>query len=297
MKPTSSPHKAGFVNIIGSPNVGKSTLMNLLVGERLSIINAKAQTTRHRIKGIVNGEGYQIVFSDTPGVLQPAYKLHDAMNGVVNEAFSDADVIVLVIDVNETKINNDDIFEKIKKTDTPVLIAVNKIDTVDQGNLEKSFIHWKELLPKAKLLPISALNKFNIDTLKQNIVDLLPASPAYYPDDQLTDKPEKFFVSEIIREKILTYYKKEIPYSVEVVVTAFKDLPDILKISVEIYVMRDSQVSILVGHNGVAIKKVGTEARKTLEKFFDKKIFLETFVKVKKDWRDNDKDLKKFGYL
>ncbi len=290
-------HKSGFVNIIGSPNVGKSTLMNALVGERLSIITQKAQTTRHRIKGIVNGEDFQIVYSDTPGVLKPAYKLHDAMLAFVMEAFTDADVILLVVEVGETRINNDDVFEKLKNTSTPVLLLLNKIDNLSsQTELEEKVSYWNSLLPKAEILPISAINNFNIKQIQDKIISLLPTMPAFYPKDQLTDKSERFFVEEKIREKILLYYEKEIPYSVELKTTSFKEEEQIIKISVEIYVMRESQKGIIIGPNGSAIKRVGTSARKELEQFFGKKIFLETFVKVKKDWRNDDNQLRQFGY-
>jgi GTPase len=292
-----SMHKAGFVNIIGSPNVGKSTLMNQLVGERISIITNKAQTTRHRIKGIVNGDDFQIVYSDTPGVLKPAYKLHDAMLGFVNEAFSDADVLLVVVEANEQKINNEEVFEKILKTKTPMLVLVNKIDMFkSQDELEARIQYWKELIPNAEIMPLSALNKFNIDLVQKRIVELLPQNEAFYPKDQLTDKSERFFVEEKLREKILLYYEKEIPYSVEVVVNEFKELPDIIRISTDIFVMRESQKGIIIGPNAAAIKRVGTAARKDLEVFFQKKIFLETFVKVKKDWRNDDNQLKRFGY-
>ncbi|MEQ1734776.1 MAG: GTPase Era [Bacteroidia bacterium] len=290
-------HKSGFVNIIGSPNVGKSTLMNQLVGERISIITSKAQTTRHRIKGIVNGEDYQIVYSDTPGVLKPAYKLHDAMLGFVNEAFSDADVLLVVVDAEEEKINNDDVFEKILKTKTPMLLLLNKIDIFkSQEELNARVEYWKDLIPNAEVVPFSALNKFNMDHIQKRIVELLPQNPPFYPKDQLTDKSERFFVEEKLREKILLYYEKEIPYSVEVLVTEFKELPEIIRISTDIYVMRESQKGIIIGPNAAAIKRVGTAARKDLEVFFQKKIFLETFVKVKKDWRNDDNQLKRFGY-
>lgn len=290
-------HKAGFINIIGSPNVGKSTLMNELVGERLSIITNKAQTTRHRILGIVNGEDFQIIYSDTPGVLKPAYKLQETMLQVVNEAFSDADVMLLVIEVGEEEIKNEEIYQKLLNTKTPVLLLLNKIDTIDQEKLEQKVAHWKNKIPNAEILPISALNKFNIATVQKRIVELLPESPPYYPKDQLTDRSERFFAAEIIREKILLYYQKEIPYSVEILVTAFKESEDIIRISAEIYVARESQKAIIIGHQGKAIKKLGIESRKELERFFQKKIFLETFVKVNKDWRDDEKKLKRFGYM
>lgn len=284
-----SVHKAGFVNIIGSPNVGKSTLMNELVGERLSIITNKAQTTRHRILGIVNGEDFQIIYSDTPGVLKPVYKLQETMLQVVNEAFSDADVLILVLEAGEEEIKNEEIFQKLLSIKSPLLVLINKIDTIDQEKLHKLVEHWKSKLPNAEILPISALNKFNISLVQKRIVELLPASPPFYPKDQLTDRTERFFAAEIIREKILLYYQKEIPYSVEVIVNNFKESDDIIRIAAEIFVIRESQKAIIIGHQGKALKKVGIEARKQLEKFFQKKIHLETFVKVNKDWRDDEK--------
>jgi len=289
-------HKAGFVNIIGNPNVGKSTLMNAWVGERISIISAKAQTTRHRILGIVNHDDYQLVLSDTPGILEPAYKLQENMMDFVRGAFQDADVLVYMVETGEKKMNNDAIFEKLKNTDQPLLLLLNKIDNVDQQILETQFVYWQELLPNASIFPISALNKFNIDTVFEKIVSLLPESPPYYDKDTLTDKPERFFVTEIIREKILKYYSKEIPYSVEIEVEEFIREENILRIRAIIFVARDSQKGIIIGHKGRALTKIGTLARRDLEAFFKTKIFLDLFVKVNKDWRNNDSQLKRFGY-
>ncbi|HYX10298.1 MAG TPA: GTPase Era [Bacteroidales bacterium] len=289
-------HKAGFVNILGNPNVGKSTLMNLLVGERLSIITSKAQTTRHRIPGIVNGADYQIVFSDTPGILKPNYKLQESMMKFVSGAFEDADIILYITDVVETFDKNADFLDRLKNVDIPVIILINKIDLTNTEKLNTLAELWHETLPKAEILPISAISAFNTDRIIPRIVELLPDGPPFYPPDALTDKPERFFVSEIIREKILLYYKKEIPYSVEVEIESFKEEEKIIRISAIIYVMRDSQKGILIGHKGSALKKTGTEARKALEKFFEKKIFLELFVKVNKNWRESDRQLKRFGY-
>ncbi len=290
-------HKAGFVNIIGSPNVGKSTLMNVLVGERLSIITSKAQTTRHRIMGIVNGEDFQIVYSDTPGVLKPNYKLQESMMDFVNTAITDADVILFVTDIYEDIKIEEKILHKIKHTHAKVLLLVNKIDLAkEQDQLEAKVQYWKTEVPNAEVIPVSALEKFNVNYIFDRIIALLPEGPGYYDKDQLTDKPEKFFVSEIIREKILLNYKKEIPYSVEVVIESFKDEEKIIKIRAEILVVRDSQKGIIIGHQGKALKKVGTDARKDIEAFFGKQVFLELFVKVNKDWRDNDQQLKRFGY-
>jgi GTP-binding protein Era len=289
-------HKSGFVNIIGSPNVGKSTLMNVLVGERLSIITSKAQTTRHRIMGIVNGEDFQIVYSDTPGVLKPNYKLQESMMDFVNTALGDADIILFVTDIYEDVKIDEKVLTKIKNTSAKVLLLVNKIDQATQEKLEDKVQYWKVEVPNAEVIPVSALEKFNVNYVFDRILALLPESPGYYGKDELTDKPEKFFVSEIIREKILLNYKKEIPYSVEVVVESFKDEPKIIRIRAEIMVVRDSQKGIIIGHQGKALKKVGTEARKDLEEFFQKQVFLELFVKVNKDWRDSDQQLKRFGY-
>lgn len=289
-------HKAGFVNIVGNPNVGKSTLMNQLVGEKISIATFKAQTTRHRIMGIVNTENMQIVFSDTPGVLKPNYKMQEMMLQFSESALADADILLYVTDVIEKPEKNTDFLEKVAKMQIPVILLINKIDESDQKTLVTLVEKWHELLPKAEILPISAKNKFGTDTLMKRIKELLPESPAYFDKDQLTDKPAKFFVSEIIREKILRYYDKEVPYSVEVVVERFKEDEKKIHINAVIYVERDSQKGIIIGHQGQALKKVSTEARKSLEKFFDKKIYLETFVKVDKDWRNSQKELGNFGY-
>ncbi len=289
-------HKAGFVNIVGNPNVGKSTLMNQLVGERISIATFKAQTTRHRIMGIVNTPEMQIVFSDTPGVLKPNYKLQESMLAFSVSALSDADVLLYVTDVVEDPEKNADFLEKVRSMTIPVLLLINKIDESDQKALGDIVERWHALLPKAEILPISAKNKFGTDLLLRRIQELLPESPPYFDKDQLTDKPARFFVSEIIREKILLYYDKEIPYAVEVKVERFKETEKKIHINAVIYVERDSQKGIIIGHQGVALKKVSTEARKTLEKFFDKEVFLETFVKVDKDWRSSKKELDSFGY-
>jgi len=292
-------HKAGFVNIVGNPNVGKSTLMNQLVGERISIATFKAQTTRHRIMGIVNTPEMQIVFSDTPGVLKPNYKLQESMLAFSESALQDADVLLYVTDVVENPEKNMDFLEKVQKLDLPVILLINKIDELQANSqqlLNAIVEKWHALLPKAEILPISAKNKFGVDILLKRIQELLPESPAYFDKDQLTDKPARFFVSEIIREKILLYYDKEIPYSVEVAVERFKEDDKHIHINAIIYVERDSQKGIIIGHQGVALKKVSTEARKSLEKFFAKPIFLEIFVKVDKDWRSSDKELNHFGY-
>ncbi len=289
-------HKAGFVNIVGNPNVGKSTLMNQLVGEKLSIATFKAQTTRHRIMGIVNTEDSQIVFSDTPGVLKPNYKMQEMMLQFSESALADADILLYVTDVVEDPEKNMDFLEKVSKMSIPVILLINKIDESDQKKLGNLVTKWHGLLPNAEILPISAKNKFGTDILLKRVHELLPESPAFFDKDQLTDKPAKFFVSEIIREKILRYYDKEIPYSVEVVVERFKEDDRQIHINAVIYVERSSQKGIIIGHQGMALKKVSTEARKSLERFFDKKIFLETFVKVDKDWRNSQKELKHFGY-
>lgn len=289
-------HKAGFVNIVGNPNVGKSTLMNQLVGERISIATFKAQTTRHRIMGIVNEEDCQIVFSDTPGVLKPNYKMQEMMLAFSESALTDADILLYVTDVVENPEKNLDFLDKVKRMQIPVLLLVNKIDETNQQQLGDIVSRWHTLLPNAEILPLSAKNKFGIDILLKRIKELLPESPAYFDKEQLTDKPAKFFVSEIIREKILLYYDKEIPYSVEVRVEQFKETETAIRINAVIYVERDSQKGIIIGHQGVALKKVNTEARKALEKFFAKKIFLETFVKVDKDWRSSQRELTSFGY-
>jgi len=289
-------HKAGFVNIVGNPNVGKSTLMNQLVGEKISIATFKAQTTRHRIMGIVNKPNMQIVFSDTPGVLKPNYKMQEMMLAFSESALADADILLYVTDVVESPEKNLDFLEKVREMKIPVLLLVNKIDETDQQHLGDIVEKWHSLLPNAEILPISAQNKFGIDMLMKRIEELLPESPAYFDKDQLTDKPAKFFVSEIIREKILRYYDKEIPYSVEVVVERFKEDEHHIHINVVIYVERDSQKGIIIGHQGAALKKVSSEARKSLEKFFGKAIYLETFVKVDKDWRNSQRELDHFGY-
>lgn len=289
-------HKAGFVNIVGNPNVGKSTLMNQLVGERISIATFKAQTTRHRIMGIVNTPEMQIVFSDTPGVLKPNYKMQEMMLAFSESALSDADILLYVTDVVENPEKNMDFLNRVKTMTIPVILLINKIDETDQQKLGDLVEKWHSLLPNAEILPISAKNKFGTDILMKRIAELLPESPAYFDKDQLTDKPARFFVSEIIREKILRYYDKEIPYSVEVVVEQFKEDERHVHINAVIYVERDSQKGIIIGRQGMALKKVSTEARKSLEKFFDKKIFLEVFVKVDKDWRNSQRELNSFGY-
>lgn len=289
-------HKAGFVNIVGNPNVGKSTLMNLLMGERISIATFKAQTTRHRIMGIINSDDAQIVFSDTPGVLKPNYKLQEEMLAFSVSALQDADVLLYVTDVVETPDKNSNFLEKVKKMNVPVLVLINKIDISNQKDLEKLVQLWHESLPKAEIFPISAKVKFNVDNVLSRIKELLPDSPPYFDKDQWTDKPARFFVTEIIREKILLYYDKEIPYAVEVVVEQFKEDDKHIHINAVIYVERDSQKGIIIGHRGIALKKVSSEARKTLEKFFGKSIYLEIFVKVDKDWRSNTKRLEAYGY-
>lgn len=289
-------HKAGFVNIVGNPNVGKSTLMNQLVGERISIATFKAQTTRHRIMGIVNTDDMQIVFSDTPGVLKPNYKMQEMMLAFSESALADADVLLYVTDVIENPEKNMEFLEKVKKMQIPVLLLINKIDQSNPKKLGDIVEKWHSLLPNAEILPISAKNKFGTDMLLKRIKELLPESPAFFDKDQLTDKPARFFVSEIIREKILLYYDKEIPYSVEVRVERFKEDEKRIHINAVIYVERDSQKGIIIGHQGIALKKVNTESRKALERFFDKKIFLETFVKVDKDWRSSQRELDAFGY-
>ncbi len=289
-------HKSGFVNIVGNPNVGKSTLMNALVGERISIITSKAQTTRHRILGIVNGEDFQIAYSDTPGVLKPNYRLQESMRKFSNSALSDADVLVYVTDVVDSSEKNIDFLEKVNLNPAPLILVINKIDLINQEKLEELVDKWKELLPRAEIFPISALEKFNINGLFERIKSLLPESPPFFDKDQLTDKPERFFVTEIIREKILMHYDKEIPYAVEVVVEQFLEEDKLIRINAVINVERDSQKGIIIGHAGKSIKKVGTDARKDLETFFEKKIFLELFVKVEKDWRNKGNKLRGFGY-
>lgn len=289
-------HKAGFVNIVGNPNVGKSTLMNQLVGEQISIATFKAQTTRHRIMGIVNTPEAQVVFSDTPGVLKPNYKMQEMMLAFSESALADADILLYVTDVRETPTKNMDFLEKVSKMEIPVILLINKFDESEQNQLGDLVETWHKLLPKAEILPISAKNKFGTEILMKRILELLPESPAYFDKDQLTDKPAKFFVSEIIREKILRYYDKEIPYSVEVAVERFKEDERLIRINAVIYVERDSQKGIIIGHQGQALKKVSAEARKSLEQFFGKKIFLETYVKVDKDWRSSKRELRLFGY-
>lgn len=289
-------HKAGFVNIVGNPNVGKSTLMNQLVGEQISIATFKAQTTRHRIMGIVNTPEAQVVFSDTPGVLKPNYKMQEMMLAFSESALADADILLYVTDVRETPTKSMDFLEKVSKMEKPVILLINKIDESEQNQLGDLVETWHKLLPKAEILPISAKNKFGTEILMKRILELLPESPAYFDKDQLTDKPAKFFVSEIIREKILRYYDKEIPYSVEVAVERFKEDDRLIRINAVIYVERDSQKGIIIGHQGQALKKVSAEARKSLEQFFGKKIFLETYVKVDKDWRSSKRELRLFGY-
>jgi GTP-binding protein Era len=289
-------HRSGFVNILGNPNVGKSTIMNALVGERLSIITAKAQTTRHRIMGIVNGEDFQIVYSDTPGILRPQYKLQETMMNFVNSALSDADMILYVTDVMERSANEGEYIDKIKESEIPVIIAVNKVDLTTQADLEKVVESWHVAFPDSPVIPISGLKKFNLDSLLNAILAKLPEAPPYFPKDQLTDKYERFFASEMIREKILINYKKEIPYSVEIEIEEFKDEKNIIKIRALIHVTRDSQKGIIIGHKGSMLKRVGTEARHDMEDFFRKKVFLELYVKVTKDWRDKPLVLKRFGY-
>ena len=289
-------HKAGFVNIVGNPNVGKSTLMNQLVGERISIATFKAQTTRHRIMGIVNTPEMQIVFSDTPGVLKPNYKLQESMLAFSESALQDADVLLYVTDVVESPEKNKDFLEKVAKMTVPVLLLINKIDQSNQKQLGDIVEKWHQLLPNAEILPISAKNKFGTDMLLKRIQELLPDSPPFFDKDQLTDKPARFFVSEIIREKILLYYDKEIPYAVEVRVEQFKEDHKHIHINAVIYVERDSQKGIIIGHQGVALKKVSTESRKALERFFGKSVYLEIFVKVDKEWRSSQKELDNFGY-
>ncbi|CAM1364487.1 GTPase Era [Tenacibaculum xiamenense] len=289
-------HKAGFVNIIGNPNVGKSTLMNALVGEKLSIITSKAQTTRHRILGIVNGEDYQIVFSDTPGIIKPAYELQESMMDFVKSAFEDADVLIYMVEVGEKELKNEDFFRRIVNSKIPIILLLNKIDKSTQEEVQTKIDYWKKKVPNSFVYIISALEKFNVETVFYKIIELLPEAPPFYPKDQLTDKPERFFVNETIREKILQQYKKEIPYSVEVETESFVEEDNIIKIRSVIMVERDTQKGIIIGHKGSAIKRVGTDARKDLQHFFDKKVFLDLYVKVNKNWRSNDRQLKRFGY-
>lgn len=288
-------HKSGFVNIIGNPNVGKSTLMNALVGERLSIITSKAQTTRHRIMGIVNGEDFQIVYTDTPGIVNPHYKLHESMMGFVYSALQDADLFLLVTEVGET-FKNQEVLQKIIASNTPVILVINKIDLSDQQTIHDKIAYWKNQIPRAVVVPCSATEKFNIDTIFDTILHFLPENPPYFPKDELTDRSMRFFVSEIIREKILLYYQKEIPYSCEVAVESYEERDGIDNISVIIFVERESQKAILIGHQGKSIKKIGIEARKDIEEFTGKRCFLQTHIKVLKDWRNSEKALRQFGY-
>ena len=289
-------HKSGFVNIIGNPNVGKSTLMNSLVGEKLSIITSKAQTTRHRILGIVNGEDFQLVLSDTPGIIKPNYKLQASMMDFVKTAIDDADIIVYMIEAGESTLKDDDLYNKIKSSNIPILLIINKIDLSNQQNIEEQVEKWKDILPDAEIFPISALEKFQVENLLERLIELLPECPPYFPKDQMTDKPERFFVNEIVREKIFLNYKKEIPYSVEVLTEEFKEDETIIRIRSVIMVERDSQKGIIIGHKGEALKKIGIQARKDLESFFGKQIHIALFVKVNKNWRNNQNQLKRFGY-
>ncbi len=291
-----TPHKAGFVNIIGNPNVGKSTLMNAFVGEKLSIITSKAQTTRHRILGIVNGDNFQVVFSDTPGIIKPAYQLQQSMMDFVRTAFEDADVLLYMVEIGEKGLKDEVLFKKIENSAVPVLVLLNKIDTATQEMLEEQMAHWQQLLPGAEIHPISALENFNVKEVFHRILELLPESPPYYPKDQLTDRPERFFVNETIREKILQHYQKEIPYAVEVETEEFLEDEKIIRIRAIIMVERDSQKGIIIGHRGSALKKVGVAARTDLEKFFEKQVHIELYVKVNKDWRSKTNQLKRFGY-
>ena len=289
-------HKSGFVNIIGNPNVGKSTLMNALVGEKLSIITSKAQTTRHRILGIVNHDDYQIVFSDTPGIIKPAYELQSSMMDFVKSALDDADILIYMVEVGEKELKNEGFFQKIIHSEIPVILLLNKIDTSSQEAVEEKVEFWKEKVPNALVFVISALERFNVNSLFDKIIELLPEAPPYYPKDQLTDKPERFFVNEKIREKILIHYKKEIPYAVEVETEEFVEEENIVRIRAVIMVERETQKGIIIGHKGTAIKRVGAESRKDLEKFFEKKVFIELYVKVNKNWRSDKNQLKRFGY-
>ncbi|NMH89715.1 GTPase Era [Flavivirga algicola] len=289
-------HKAGFVNIIGNPNVGKSTLMNAFVGEKLSIITSKAQTTRHRILGIVNGDNFQVLFSDTPGIIKPAYELQESMMGFVKSAFEDADILIYMVEIGEQALKDEAFFKKITSSKIPVLLLLNKIDTSNQEQLEVQVPLWAEKVPNAEIIPISALEGFQVKEVFDRIIELLPESPPFYPKDQLTDKPERFFINESIREKILLHYKKEIPYAVEVDTEEFLEEEKIIRIRSVIMVERDTQKGIIIGHKGSALKRVGVEARKDLEKFFGKQIHLELYVKVNKNWRSNQNQLKRFGY-
>ena len=289
-------HKAGFVNIIGNPNVGKSTLMNALVGERLSIITSKAQTTRHRILGIVNGDDFQVILSDTPGIIKPAYELQTAMMDFVKSAFEDADVLLYLVELGEKSLKDEEFFKKISNSSIPVLLLINKIDTGDEEKLQQAVTHWSALVPNAEVFAISALENFGVEQVFKRVLELLPESPPFYPKDALTDKPERFFVNETIREKILMHYKKEIPYSVEIETEEFHEDEDIIRMRSVIMVERDSQKGIIIGHKGSAIKRVGTEARKDLERFFGKKVHIELYVKVNKNWRSDQRQLRRFGY-
>ena len=289
-------HKSGFINIIGNPNVGKSTLMNNLIGEKLSIITSKAQTTRHRILGIVNGNNFQLIFSDTPGIIKPSYQLQESMMDFVKSALEDADVILYMVEIGEKSIKDSEVHNKIQSTKIPTIILLNKIDLSNQEDLENQINIWSNKYPNTEIYPISALNNFNTEKVINRIIELIPISPPYFPKDQLTDKPERFFVNEKLREKILLYYDKEIPYSVEVQTEEFKEEESIIKIKSLILVERESQKGIIIGHKGVALKKIGTKARIDLEKFFGKKVFIELNVKVSKNWRSNPNQLKKFGY-
>lgn len=289
-------HKAGFVNIIGNPNVGKSTLMNAFIGEKLSIITSKAQTTRHRILGIVNGDDFQVLFSDTPGIIKPAYELQESMMGFVKSAFEDADILLYMVEIGEQNLKDEAFFKKITNSKIPVLLLLNKIDKSDQEQLETQVQLWAEKVPNAEIIPISALEGFQVKEVFSRIIELLPESPAFYPKDQLTDKPERFFINETIREKILLHYKKEIPYAVEIETEEFFEEENIIRIRSVIMVERETQKGIIIGHKGSALKRVGIEARKDLEKFFGKQIHLELYVKVNKNWRSNQNQLKRFGY-
>ena len=289
-------HKAGFVNIIGNPNVGKSTLMNAFIGEKLSIITSKAQTTRHRILGIVNGDDFQLILSDTPGIIKPAYELQSSMMDFVKSAFKDADILIYMVEIGEKELKDEAFFKKIKASKAPILLLLNKIDTSNQEQLEAQASLWQENVPNAEFFPISALEGFNVKNVLDRIIELLPESPAYYPKDQLTDKPERFFVNECIREKILIHYKKEIPYAVEVLTEEFFEEDTIIRMRSVIMVERETQKGIVIGHKGTALKRVGVEARKDLEKFFGKQVHLELYVKVNKNWRSSQNQLKRFGY-
>jgi GTP-binding protein Era len=291
-----SNHRSGFVNIIGNPNVGKSTLMNAWVGEKLSIITSKAQTTRHRILGIVNGDDFQVILSDTPGIIKPAYQLQNAMMQFVSTAFEDADVLVYMVEIGEKALKDEGYFNKIANSEVPVLLLLNKIDQADQQKLEEQVAYWQEQLPKAEIHPISALTVFNVKEVFDRILELLPEAPPYYPKDQLTDKPERFFVNEAIREKILKFYQKEIPYAVEIDTEEFVEDEKIIRMRAVVMVERETQKGIIIGHRGAALKRVGVAARKDLERFFGKQVHLELYVKVNPDWRSNQRQLKRFGY-